>query len=82
LSNYPNPFNAKTVISYQLPVDSHVKLAVYNLLGEKVAALVDELQQAGYNSVTWDASDVSSGVYFYKLSSGDFTEIRRMMLVK
>jgi len=82
LSNYPNPFNASTVIEYQLPVTSSVKLEVYNLLGNKVTTLVDGEQQAGYKSVTWDASDVSSGIYFYKLSAGDYTETRRMMLVK
>jgi hypothetical protein len=82
LSNYPNPFNAQTVIEYQLPVSSSVKLEVYNLLGSKVTTLVDGEQEAGYKSVTWDASEVSSGVYFYKLAAGDFTEAKRMMLVK
>ena len=82
LGNYPNPFNASTVINYQLPVDSHVKLEVYNLIGQKVATLVNSKQQAGYRSVVWDASDVSSGIYFYKLTAADFTETRRMMLVK
>jgi hypothetical protein len=80
--NYPNPFNARTVISYELPTDAHVKLEIYNLFGQKVATLVDGQQEAGYRSVTWDASEVPSGVYFYKLSGGDFTETRRMMLVK
>jgi hypothetical protein len=82
LSNYPNPFNAQTVIEYQLPVSSSVKLEVYNLLGNKVTTLVDGEQEAGYKSVTWDASGVSSGIYFYKLSAGDYTEAKRMMLVK
>jgi len=82
LSNYPNPFNASTVIEYQLPEASEVTLQVYNLLGEKVATLVDSKQQAGYRSVVWDASEVSSGLYFYKLTAGDFTETKRMMLVK
>jgi hypothetical protein len=80
--NYPNPFNASTVIDYQLPVDSHVKLEVYNISGQKIATLLDGRERAGYRSVTWDASEVSSGVYFYKLTAGDFTEIKRMMLVK
>jgi len=80
--NYPNPFNASTVINYHLTVDGHVKLEVYNTLGQKVATLVDERQEAGYKSVRWDASEVSSGLYFYKLTTGDFTEIKRMMLVK
>jgi len=82
LSNYPNPFNAQTVIQYQLPVSSTVKVEVYNLLGSKVATLMNGEQEAGYKSVTWDASEISSGVYFYKLTAGDYTETRRMMLVK
>lgn len=80
--NYPNPFNAKTTIDYQLPATSDVKLEVYNLLGERLAILVDEKQEAGYRSAAWDASDVSSGLYFYKLTARDFTETRRMILVK
>ncbi|MFQ5869209.1 MAG: T9SS type A sorting domain-containing protein, partial [Candidatus Zixiibacteriota bacterium] len=82
LSNYPNPFNATTVINYQLPVDSRVKLEVYNVLGEKVVTLVEEKQEAGYRSVIWDASELSSGLYFYKLTAGDYTETKTMMLVK
>jgi len=80
--SYPNPFNVKTTINYQLPIANHVKLEVYNLLGQKLGTLVDEKQEAGYRSVIWDASDVSSGLYFYKLTAGDFSETRRMMLVK
>jgi len=80
--NYPNPFNAKTVIDYQLPEASDVKLEVYNTLGQKVATLIDEKQEAGYKSAAWDASEISSGLYFYKLTAGDFTETKRMMLVK
>ena len=80
--NHPNPFNARTIISYQLPVNGHVKLEVYNLSGQKVATLANGKQQAGYRSVTWDASKVSSGLYFYKLTTADFSETRRMMLVK
>ena len=80
--NYPNPFNASTVISYELPTDTHVKLEVYNLSGQKVATLVDSKQQSGYRSLTWDASEVSSGVYLYKLTAGDYTEIKTMTLLR
>jgi hypothetical protein len=79
---YPNPFNASTVIEYQLPEARNVTLHVYNLIGEKVATLVDREQEAGYKSVIWEASEVSSGLYFYKLTAGDYSETRRMMLVK
>jgi hypothetical protein len=80
--NHPNPFNATTIINYVFPLDSYVKLEVYNTLGQKVATLVDSRQQAGYKSVVWDASAVSSGIYFYRLVAGDYTENKRMMLVK
>jgi len=80
--NYPNPFNATTTINYRLPADGYVSLEVYNVFGQKVATLVDETQEAGYESAVWDASSVSSGLYFYRLSAGDYTETRRMMLVK
>jgi len=80
--NHPNPFNAATTVHYQLPIDTDVKLEVYNMLGQKVATLADSRQQAGYKLVTWDACEVSSGVDFYKLNAGNFTDSKRMMLVK
>jgi parallel beta-helix repeat protein/predicted outer membrane repeat protein len=80
--NHPNPFNATTTLRYQVPKDAYVKLEIYNSLGQKVATLVDEKQVAGYKSVTWDASDLCSGICFCKLSSGDYTETKRMMLMK
>ncbi len=80
--NYPNPFNITTVINYQLPTDSHVKLEVYNTLGRKVVTLVSEKQQAGYKSVIWDSADLSSGLYLYKLIAGDFAKRKIMTLVK
>lgn len=80
--NYPNPFNATTVIEYALPIESHVKLQVYNILGRKVATLFDEKQQPGYKSVVWDASGVSSGLYFYRLTAGNEVFSERMMLLK
>jgi hypothetical protein len=79
---YPNPFNAATTICYEVPTDSNVGLEVYNLCGQRVAMLVNAKQQAGNRSIVWDASGFSSGIYFYRLTAGDFTETKRMMLVK
>jgi hypothetical protein len=84
--NYPNPFNPMTEIKYALPAISGqqtaVRLAVYNNLGEKVATLVDETQSPGYKAVTWNAKDVGSGVYFYRLEAGSFVQTRKMVLLK
>jgi len=80
--NYPNPFNATTVIDYELAASGHVRLEVYSILGWKVATLVDGRQEAGYHSVIWDASAVSSGVYFYKLAATAFSETKEMILIK
>lgn len=85
--NYPNPFNPRTSIRYALPQDAHVRLTVYNVLGQKVATLVDEYQIAGYKTVWWDGQDaegneLSSGVYFYRLTAGEFSEVKKMMMVK
>lgn len=85
--NYPNPFNPQTSMRYALPQDAHVRLTVYNVLGQKVAKLVDEHQQPGYKTVSWDGKDekgnpLASGVYFYRLEAGKFTEVKKMLLVK
>jgi photosystem II stability/assembly factor-like uncharacterized protein len=80
--NYPNPFNPSTTITYQLPTVSHVALKVFDILGREVASLVDGFEEPGYKSVTFDASNLASGVYFYRLRAGEFSEIRRMLLVK
>lgn len=81
-SNYPNPFNASTQISYSIPEAADVKLEVFNLLGQRVAALEDGLKDAGNHTVTWDASDMASGIYFYKLTAGDKIFTKRMTLLK
>ncbi|MEK9137952.1 MAG: immunoglobulin domain-containing protein, partial [Bacteroidota bacterium] len=80
--NYPNPVNPSTTIRYALPVASHVTLKVFNLLGQEVAALVKGIQDAGFKSVTFDASGLPSAVYFYKLQAGDFVETKRLLVVK
>jgi len=80
--NYPNPFNPTTLIRYDLPMDCQVRLEVCNILGQKVASLVDGKQKAGYKAATWDASSLSSGIYFYRLQAGDFSATRKMVLLK
>ncbi len=81
-SNVPNPFNAITEIKYALPKACDVELTVYNILGQRVASLVDGKQKAGYKTVRWDASSFSSGIYFYRLQAGSFVEAKRMLLLK
>jgi hypothetical protein len=82
--NYPNPFNPTTNISYNLVASGKVSLVVYDLLGRKVATLVNEFQNAGIHYVTFDAvhSSISSGMYFYKLTAGSFSSTKKMMLIK
>jgi len=80
--NYPNPFNPETKIAFALPKDGHVQLDVYNILGQKVATLADDNMPAGYHSVTWKADDVASGIYFYRLKADEFTQTRKMTLLK
>ena len=80
--NYPNPFNPRTEIRYQIPSSGHVSLRVYNILGQEVRTLVDRIVDEGHHVVTWDASDMASGVYFYRLTAGEFTDTKRMVLMK
>lgn len=80
--NYPNPFNPTTNFDYALPVDVHVTLKVYNALGQEVAVLVNEYQSVGYKTVEFNASQLPSGLYFYRLTAGSFTDIKKMILVK
>jgi len=80
--NYPNPFNPATTIQYSIPEDAHVLLSVYNTLGQQVASLVDEVQQAGNHVVRFDGDRLSSGVYFYQLLIGRFIATKQMLLIK
>jgi len=87
--NYPNPFNPVTAIEYTVPQSGDVSLIVYNLLGQEVARLVDDFQQAGYHKITWDASNMASGIYLYRIevverrsASPTFVQTRKMVLLK
>lgn len=80
--NYPNPFNPSTNINFTLPVTSQVEITVYDLLGKKVATLLNERKTAGSHTVKFDASQLSSGIYFYQLKAADFTMNRKMTLIK
>ena len=80
--NYPNPFNATTKIGYSLPNDIHVYLKIYNVLGQEVISLVDEVQSAGYKTVNVDAGTMPSGIYFYRLQAGNRAEVKKMLLTK
>jgi photosystem II stability/assembly factor-like uncharacterized protein len=80
--NYPNPFNPTTTIKYNMPVDAHVSLKVYDILGRPVISLVEGSQEAGYHQVSLDASRLASGVYFYRLTAGGFSDVRRLIVVK
>ena len=80
--NYPNPFNPSTVINYSIPVNGMVSLKVFNVLGQEVATLVNEMQTVGNYKATFNATSLSSGVYFYKIEAGNFTSVKKMMFLK
>jgi len=80
--NYPNPFNPTTIISYNLPKSSHVTLSVYNIAGQLIETLVNRQQRAGTYQVRWDARNISTGIYFFKIKAGDFQQARKMMVIK
>jgi len=80
--NYPNPFNPVTKIKFEIPKSSFVNLAVYDILGREVAKLVNEKLNAGTYLVDWNASQYPSGVYFYRLQSGDFVDVKKMLMIK
>lgn len=80
--NYPNPFNPATNIKFQLPNDNFVSLKVYNVLGQEITTLLNEWKVAGQYDVTWDATNFPSGVYFYALVAGNFSSMKKMLLIK
>ncbi len=80
--NYPNPFNPTTTISYNIPEASNVKLTIYNLLGQEIKTLVNGFKEAGVHTVNFNASELNSGLYIYKLQAGSYTQTRKMTLIK
>ena len=80
--NYPNPFNPSTLINYSLPTSEYVSLKVFNLLGQEVATLVNGVQDAGYKAVEFNSSNLPSGIYFYKIQAGSFSDLKKMVIMK
>jgi hypothetical protein len=80
--NYPNPFNPTTKIKYAVPYDGFVNIAVFNVLGEKVANIVNSIHKAGNYELTFDATNLASGIYIYRMEAGDFVSIKKMMILK
>ncbi len=80
--NYPNPFNPSTKIKYQIPKDGHVKIIVYDVLGREAMRLIDEFRTAGAYEIKFEASGLTSGVYFYRMTSGSFDDIKKMIILK
>jgi hypothetical protein len=81
-NNYPNPFNPATNIKYQITNNKFTTLKIFDVLGREVKSLVNEFQKAGVYEVSFDATDLTSGIYFYRLQSGDFNEVKKMILIK
>jgi hypothetical protein len=80
--NYPNPFNPVTKIGFDIPKTGFVNIVVYNLLGKEVGTIVNQQLNAGSYSVDFNGEKLSSGTYFYRLQSGDFTDTKRMLMIK
>jgi hypothetical protein len=80
--NYPNPFNPVTSIKFDIPRSTHVTITIYDILGRVVVNLIDSQMKPGFYKADWNANDFSSGVYFYRLITDDFTETKKMLLVK
>ena len=80
--NYPNPFNPSTTIKFATPKESNVNLSIYNVLGELVSTLVNEQKRPGYYEYKFDASNLASGVYLYRIKAGNFIETKKMVLLR
>jgi hypothetical protein len=82
MQNYPNPFNPATTIRFSLPVKTDMVISVYNSIGEKVAEVFKGEMEEGYHEVKFDASNLSSGVYFYRFESTQFVDVKKMVLLR
>ncbi len=82
LQNYPNPFNPSTIIEYKLNKQQHIKLQIFNILGQRIETLIDEEQYSGYHKITWNSIGVSSGIYFYRLTTASQVITKKMLLIK
>jgi hypothetical protein len=80
--NYPNPFNPTTTIRYSLPIATHVRLKIYNALGQEITQLVSQHMDAGTHTSEWNASGYTSGIYYYRLEAGNFVGIKKMVLLR
>jgi len=80
--NYPNPFNSSTTIRYQLPNEAFVIFKIFDVLGNEIKTLIEENKEAGYYTFTFSVNDLSSGIYFYKLTSGEYSQVKKFILLK
>ena len=80
--NYPNPFNPTTIISFEIPKESYVDITIYNLAGEKIKTLINHKMKTGYHSITWNATDMPTGIYLYRINAGNFLDIKKCILMK
>ena len=81
-NNYPNPFNPSTTIKYDIPEQSYVTIKIYNITGEEVSTLLNEEQNAGRYQIQWNAAELASGVYFYRIQAGQFSDTKKLILMK
>ncbi len=80
--NYPNPFNPVTIIKFSIPIKSNISLMLYNVIGEQLRVFIDEEKPTGNYEVEFNASELSSGVYFYRLQAGSYIETKKLILMK
>ncbi len=80
--NYPNPFNPVTTIRFAIPREQQVLIEIFNSVGQSVATLVNTRLNPGFHEIKWNASDMSSGIYFYRIEAGEFQDLKKMILIK